>query len=89
MQLSGQLFLFCFVILIDMEECSNITKNCIFKGLRTIWSIFSRFWVGPGADHTKFCENGEGMAYSCVPNGFYFSLKSRSGGRSAQSYEEC
>ena len=29
------------------------------------------------------------MSYSCVSNGFYFSLRSRSGGRSAQTYEEC
>ena len=29
------------------------------------------------------------MSYSCVPNGFYFSLRSRSGGRTAQTYKEC
>ena len=29
------------------------------------------------------------MLYSCVPNGFYFSLRLRSGGKSAQTYEEC
>ena len=29
------------------------------------------------------------MSYSCVPNGFYFPLLSRSGGRGAQTYEEC
>ena len=29
------------------------------------------------------------MSHSCVPNGFYFSLRSKSEGRSAQAYEEC
>ena len=28
------------------------------------------------------------MLYSCVPNGFYFSLRSRSGGKGAQTYED-
>ena len=28
------------------------------------------------------------MSYSYVPNGFYFSLRSRSQGRSAKTYEE-
>ena len=29
------------------------------------------------------------MSHSCVTNGFYFSLRSRSGGKSVQTYEEC
>ena len=31
----------------------------------------------------------ETMLYSCVPNGFYFALRSMSTGRSAQTYEQC
>ena len=55
MLLSGQLFLFCFVILIGMEECSHIIQNVNFKRFQPIWPVFSRFWVGPGTDHTEFC----------------------------------
>ena len=84
------MFLFCFVTLVGMEESSNLWKMVNFKYFRQLWSVFSRFWVGPGAVHTGFCNIYESMLYNCVPNGFYFSLaRSRSGGRSAQTYEEC
>ena len=59
------------------------------KYFRLLWSVSSRFWVGPVADHTEFCKIYENMLYNCVPSGFYFSLRPRSGGRSAQTYEEC
>ena len=46
--------LFCFVILVDKEECSNIWKMVSFKDFRTLWSVSSRIWAVLGADHTVF-----------------------------------
>ena len=86
MILSGQLFLFYFAILIGVKDAQTIRKILNFKRFWSIWSVFSRFCVRHGAEQVK---NGKGMSYSCVPNGFYFSLRSRSGGNSAQTYEEC
>ena len=84
MQLSVQLFLFCFVMSINTERCSNLRKMVSFNYLRPLWSVSSRFWLC----HIGFCKYSESMSYSYVTNGFYFSLRSRSGGTSAQTYEE-
>ena len=59
-----------------------------FKYFRPLWSVFSKFWVGPGPDQTGFYKYCEIMLYSYVPN-FNFSWRSRLGGGSAQTYEEC
>ena len=63
------------------------------------WSVLSIFGhcstfpqeIGQvfGADPTVFYKNCDSMFYTCVPNGFYCALKSKSAVRSVKAYEEC
>ena len=88
MQLCLQMFLFCFAILVGMEECSTFEK----WSLLTIFDHCGLFPEDLGQVHeqiTVFCENCETIFYIYVPNHFYFVLFSRSAGRSAQTYVEC
>ena len=82
-------FSFCFEVLVEMEEYSNIWEMIIFKYFCSLWLISSKFWVNLGADHTVFHKNYDRMFYNCISSGFYYALKSRSTERSAQTYEEC
>ena len=63
-----------------MQLCARLFLFCfaIFVGMKD-----------PGADHTVFGKNFEIMLYGLVPNGFYFPLRSSSGGRSEETYKEC
>ena len=71
---------FCFEILVDMEECSNIWEMVSSKYFLSLWLISSEIWVSLGADHTVFLKNCDSRFYNCVSNGFYCALKSRQGG---------
>ena len=77
---------FCLEILADMDECSNIWEMVKFKYLWSLWLIFSKFWVSLCADHTVYHKNCDSIFYNCVSNALYCALKSRSAGRSAQTY---
>ena len=83
-----QLFLFSFVILISMEEFSNLWKIASYKYFRPLCYFSSKFWEGSGTDHTVFGKNCESFLYNCVPDDFYFVLRSSSGGGSTGNSEE-
>ena len=81
-----------FILLCNLDwhgEVLKLIKMVNFKYFRPLWFVSSIFLVGSGADHTGFCIYCESMLYSYAPNGYNFSLRSRSGGRSAQTYEKC
>ena len=58
-----------------------------FKYFCSLWLISSKFWVSTNTYHAVFHKNCDSRFYNCVSNGFYCALKSRSAGRSAQTYE--
>ena len=42
-ELRAQLFLFCFVILVAMEECSKLREVVNFKNFFAVWVLLSMF----------------------------------------------
>ena len=60
-----------------------------FKYFWSLWLVFSKICLSVGADHIVFHKNCDSVFYICVSNDFYSALKSRSAGRSPQTYEEC
>ena len=74
-----------FILVCDLGQHRGMLKH-MKKWL--LLSISSRFWVGPGVDHTVFCKKCDGMSYICVPNAFYCALKSRSAVSCAQKHGE-
>ena len=48
-----------FILLCDLDQHGGMPKQyeklLILRVFLPIWSIFSKLWVGPGADHTEFC----------------------------------
>ena len=88
----SQLFLFCLMIELGSEECSNLWKIMIF-------SIFSHLGPFPQAFRQvkewlmlkmqkRNAQNDTSVTYSCVLNCFYFVLWATLSGRSVQSYEK-
>ena len=54
MLLCFKLYLFSFAILIGMEEFSTLRKIVSCKYFRPLCYVSSKFWAGPGTDHTVF-----------------------------------
>ena len=55
--MSGQLFLFSFVIVIAEKERSNLRKMVIFKYFWPLWSVSPRVWVVQWVIDTTYPRN--------------------------------
>ena len=48
----SMVFLFCFVIEIDWQDCSNLWKMVSFMYFRLLWSTSTRIWASASEDNT-------------------------------------
>ena len=66
---------------------AQIKLNQWFLYFWPFWSLFSVSWADQGLANIKCARNNRNVIYSCVINSFYFSLWSKSVGRSDPTYE--
>ena len=66
---------------------AQIKLNQWFLYFWPFWSLFSVSWADQGLANIKCPRNNRNVIYSCVINSFYFSLWSKSVGRSDPTYE--
>ena len=62
-------------------------EKCSISNIFSSGSFSQKFWAGHGVAYIKIAWNYKNMTCNCIPNGFYFTLWSRSSGSSAKTYE--